>query len=151
MTIKELYSLYYIEQEIKEYELKIVELKELATNISPNYTGMPATKKVSDKVGNAVTAIVEYTQMLEKAIQEKIEQSIKINAYILNVEDAQLRQIMYLRFVKRLSWQTVANRIGGGNTADGVRMRCNRYVKNNNKKSGSFCSPKKHYTMNMEA
>ena len=151
MTIKELYSLYYIEQEIKEYELKIVELRELATNISPNYTGMPGAQTVSDKVGNAVTAIVEYTQMLENAIQEKIEQSIKINAYILDVEDPQLRQIMFLRFVKRLSWQAVANRIGGGNTADGVRMRCNRYVKNKNKKSGSFCSQKRSYNINMEA
>lgn len=129
MTIKELYNLYYIEQEIKEYELKIIELRELATNISPNYNGMPGTTTVSDKVGNTVTAIVEYTQMLEKAIQEKIEQSIKINAYILAIEDPQLRQIMFLRFVKRLSWQAVANRIGGGNTANGVRMRCNRYVR----------------------
>ena len=133
MQIKDLYSLYYIEQEIKEYELKIVELRELATNISPNYTGMPAAKNGSDKVGNAATAIVEYTQMLENAIQEKIEQSIKINAYILDIEDAQLRQIMFLRFVKRLSWQTIATRIGGGNTADGVRMKCNRYVRKNDK------------------
>lgn len=129
MTIKELYSLWYIEQEIKEYELKIVELREMATNITPSYTGMPAGGNVSDKVGNAATAIVEYINLLENAIQSKIEQSIKINAFILDIDDAQLRQIMYLRFVKRLSWQAVANRIGGGNTADGVRKRCNRYIK----------------------
>lgn len=135
MTIKELYSLYYIEQEIKEYELKIVELRELAENISPSYSGMPSSGKVSDKVGNAAAAIVEYTKMLEDAIQQKIEQSIKINDFILNIDDAQLRQIMFLRFVKRLSWQAVANRIGGGNTADGVRKRCNRYVRKSEKLS----------------
>ena len=140
MTIKELYSLWYIEQEIKEYELKIVELREMATNITPNYTGMPSGSNVSDKVGKAAQAVIDYINLLEDAIQQKIEQSIKINAFILDIDDAQLRQIMYLRFVKRMSWQAVAMRIGGGNSADGVRMRCNRYVKNINKKSGSFCS-----------
>lgn len=135
MTLQELYSLYYIEQEIKEYELKIVELREMASNITPSYTGMPSGSNVSDKVGKAATAIVEYTEMLDKAIQEKIEQSIKINAFILDIEDAQLRQIMFLRFIKRLSWQAVASRIGGGNTADGVRKRCNRYVRKSEKLS----------------
>lgn len=130
MQMKELYSLYYIEQEIKEYELKILELREMATNITQSYSAMPHSAKISDKVGNAATAILQYTEMLENAIQQKIEQSIKINAFILDVQDAQLRQIMFLRFVKRLSWQAIANRIGGGNTADGVRKRCTRYVRN---------------------
>lgn len=151
MTIKELYSLWYIEQEIKEYELKIVELRELASNISPNYTGMPAGKNKSDKVGNAATAIVEYTQFLEKAMKEKIEQSIKINAFILDVDDAQLRLIMYLRFIKRMSWQAVANRMGGGNTANGVRMRCNRYIKSSNGKTRAFCAEKVPYNVSVEA
>ena len=140
MTIKELYSLYYIEQEIKEYELKILELKEMATNITANYTGMAGGGAVSDKVGNATAAIVQYTQMLEEAIQRDIEQTIKINAFILEIEDVQLRQIMYLRFVKKLSWQCVANRIGGGNTASGVRMRCKRYIDDYNKKGCAFCA-----------
>lgn len=135
MTIKELYSLYYIEQEIKEYELKILELREMATNITANYTGMTGGGNVSDKVGNATAAIVQYIEMLEKAIQQKIEQSIKINAFILDVDDAQLRQIMFLRFVKQMSWQCIANRIGGGNTADGVRKRCNRYIRKSEKLS----------------
>lgn len=129
MTIKELYSLFYIEQEIKEYELKIVELQEMATNISQSYSGMPSAGNISDKVGNAATAIVQYITMLENVIQQKIDQSIKIHSFILDIDDPQLRQIMFLRFVKCLSWQQVANRIGGGNTANGVRMRCNRYVK----------------------
>lgn len=149
MTIKELYSLYYIEQEIKEYELKILELKEMATNITANYTGMTGGKNVSDKVGNAVTSIVHYTKLLEEAIQKDVEQSIKINAFILEIEDAQLRNIMYLRFVKRMSWQSIAIKIGGGNTASGVRMRCKRYIDNYNKKSCAFCASQKNYNVSV--
>jgi len=135
MTLKELYSLYYIEQEIKEYELKIIELREMATRITPNYSGMPRGSETNNKTENALTAIIDYTQLLENAIKNKIEQSIKINTFILDIDDAQLRQIMYLRFIKRLSWQAVANRIGGGNTSDGVRKRCNRYVRKSEKLS----------------
>lgn len=129
MTLKELYSLYYIQQEIKEYELKILELKEMATNITSNNSGMPRGSNTTNKTEAAVAAIIDYTSLLEKAIQNKIEQEIIINTFILDIDDAQLRQIMYLRFIKRLSWQAVASRIGGGNTADGVRKRCNRYVR----------------------
>lgn len=135
MTLKELYSLYYIEQEIEEYKLKLIELREMAESISPTYTGMPRGGGVSDKVGNGATAIVAYTEMLDKAIEARVEQSMKINEFILSVDDAQLRQIMYLRFIKRLSWQAVAMRVGGNNTADSVRKRCSRYLRKNEKLS----------------
>lgn len=135
MTLQELYSLSYIEQEIKDYKLKIIELRELAESITPKLTGMPSGGGSGDKVGEAATAIVMYTDMLEKAIQEKIEQSRRINEYILQIEDAQLRRIMYLRFIEGLTWRQIANRIGGGNTEDAVRKRCNRYVRKHNNMS----------------
>lgn len=135
MTLKELYSLYYIEHEIKEYELKILELKEMATNITQNYSGMSNGSNTTNKTEIVVASIVDYTTMLEKAIQTRIEQSIKINAFILEVEDAQLRLIMYLRFIQRMSWVAIAHRIGGGNTEDSVRKRCNRYVRKSEKLS----------------
>lgn len=134
MTFKELYSLYYIEEEIKEYKLKIAELREMAESITPTYTGLPSgSGQTSDKVGNGATSIVAYTEMLNKAIWQREEQARRINEYIIGIDDAQLRLIMYLRFIKRMSWQQVANRIGGGNTADGVRMRCNRFLRQNKK------------------
>ena len=133
MTIQELYSLKTIQKEIEDYEAKIIELREVAEKITPSYDGMPKASGISDKVGKAATAIVAYTEMLEHAVQEKIEQTIKINAYILEIPDAQLRHIMFLRFVNGLSWVNIAMRIGGGNTGDAVRKRCNRYIKNRSK------------------
>lgn len=130
MLLKELNSLFYIEQEIKEYKEKIVELREMAESISPNYSGMPrgGGGKPGAKVENAVVAIVSYTEMLDKAIQTKVEQSKKIHEYILGVPDAQTRQIMFLRFVQCKSWGEIARKIGGNNTANGVRMRAIRYI-----------------------
>ena len=96
---------------------------------------MPSGNGKSDKVGETATTIVIYTEMLEKALKDRIEQSARITEYILTIEDAQLRQIMYLRFINRMTWRQVANRIGGNNTEDSVRKRCNRFVRENKKLS----------------
>jgi len=41
-----------------------------------------------------------------------------LERYIAGIDDSLIQQIFTLRFINRLSWQQVANRIGGGNTAD---------------------------------
>lgn len=129
MTLQEIYSLYYIKKEIETYKLKIEELQTMAESITQKVTGMPRGGGTSDKVGNAVVAIITYKEMLAQAIQKDVELSMKINEYILTVEDVQLRQIMFLRFIEHMTWREVAMRIGGGNTEDGVRKRCNRYIR----------------------
>lgn len=109
MTMKELYSLYYIEQEIEEYKEKISELQRLKKN----------------------KQVTEYIKLLEKEIDKKTQKSLEINKYIIECEDPQLRLIMFLRFIKLKSWHYIAFKIGGGNTDDSVRKRCKRYVEKN--------------------
>lgn len=135
MTFQELYSLRYIEQEIADYKKKIIELRELAESMTPKLTGMPRGDGCGDKVGNAATEIVLYTEMLETAIKRDVEQSRKINEYIAQIDDVQLRRIMYLRFIEHKTWLQVANAIGGNNTEDSVRKRANRYVRKHQKMS----------------
>lgn len=129
MTLHELNQLYYIEQEIKAYREKIVELREMAESITPNYSGMPSGGSQSrSKVETGAVAIASYIDMLDKAVLEKAKQSERIHAYILECDDAQTRLIMFLRFVQRKSWGEIARRIGGNNTAGAVRMRAIRYI-----------------------
>ena len=131
MTLRELYSIPYLEKEIEDYHKKILELRELAEKVTPSLTGMPSGGGAGDRVGDCATAIVMYTDLLEKAIARKIEQEMIINQYILDVEDTELRRIMYLRFVQQKTWREVADEIGGYSTEDSVRKRCNRYVSKN--------------------
>ncbi len=133
MTIDELYSVRHINREIELYKAKIQELRNLAEKTTVNYSGMPHGSGVKDKIGEAATAIVEYQNLLSEAVKRKTEQSIKINKYILEINDAELRNIMFLRFIQCKTWIEIGIRLGGGNTADGVRMRCKRYLNQNYK------------------
>ena len=52
----------------------------------------------------------------------------RLNRFIENVDDAQMRMILSLRFVNGLTWRQVAHSIGGGNTEDSVRKACQRFL-----------------------
>lgn len=58
----------------------------------------------------------------------------RIEEYIFAIDDSLTRQIFEERYIKggyRPSWQRVATEIGGGNTADGVKMIHHRYLHKN--------------------
>lgn len=55
----------------------------------------------------------------------------EIIRYINALDDPVISLILYERFIRGRSWQSVANILGGGNTADGVRMKVNRHFRQN--------------------
>ena len=56
---------------------------------------------------------------------------VKIESYIKSQDDAVISLLLYERFVRGRSWQSVANILGGNNTADGVRMKVSRHFRQN--------------------
>ncbi len=69
---------------------------------------------------------------LERKLNRKIEGLIDLveetYEYIDSIEDSLIRQIITLKYVNGLTWEQVAASIGGNNTADSVRMMCNRFL-----------------------
>ncbi|NFM30658.1 RNA polymerase subunit sigma-24 [Clostridium botulinum] len=65
---------------------------------------------------------------LNKRIKELIDLVEKTNEFIEDIEDSLTRQIISLRYINGLTWEEVANSIGGNNTEDSVRMLCNRFL-----------------------
>lgn len=63
-------------------------------------------------------------------IEEKLDEKIsEIEEYINLIDDSQMRRMIKYKYIEELSWQQVAERMGGGNTADGCRMAVDRYLK----------------------
>ena len=53
----------------------------------------------------------------------------RLTEYIDSVPDVQVRLILLLRYVKLMSWDQVAAKVGGGNTAQGVMTTALRYIR----------------------
>ncbi len=128
MTIQELSQLYHLNREIEQEKRRLQELEAAATDTAVKISGLPHVGGISDKTAIAAQ-IADCRGVVEAKIQRSMVEYNRLNRYIANVPDSLTRQIMALRFVNGMSWNQVAMRVGGGNTADGVRMLVNRYLK----------------------
>lgn len=129
MTLKELSQLYYLNREIEMDKKRLLELEARAVSCSSGLSGMPRSSGVGDRVGRYAAEIVDLKGIIEAKLQQCIYEHNRLERYITTIEDSLLRQVFTYRFVNGLPWQQVAACIGGSNTADGVRMMCNRYIK----------------------
>ena len=128
MTNKQLSQLRYLKKEIKMHQERLTELQALAEIKSSVITGMPISKSISDKIGYSVIKIISMKDTLSKLCEE-------LTDYIENVDDPIVRLILTYRYINNCSWQKTAFKIGGGNTAQGLRMRLYRYFKKESSKT----------------
>lgn len=70
----------------------------------------------------------EFQRLIDKRQSEMMDVKMDALNLIAGIDDVQTKRIIFLRFIKGLSWEQVAIKIGGGNTADGVRKRATRYI-----------------------
>lgn len=67
----------------------------------------------------------------EHRLTQCIEICTEITAFIESIDDSLTRQIFEYKYVSgryKVSWQQVADEIGGGNKASTMRMRVIRYL-----------------------
>ena len=130
MTRKQLSQIYYLEKEQEMWKEKLRELEAASLIKGQEITGMPFanTGETSDKVSELIIRKQTIAAIIEE-IQERIDrQKEEIYEYISTVDDSLLRQIVVYRCVSCMNWIQVANRIGGGNTAESVRKIYERSI-----------------------
>lgn len=128
MTVKEMSQLYYLNREIEHLQRQLEELECLAEGTTQVITGMPHGSGTSDKVGRYAVRIADLRSMIDNRKARCWDELNRLNAYIDGVEDSLTRQILTLRYVNGLSWQQVADSVGGGISSDGVRKIQQRYL-----------------------
>lgn len=92
--------------------------------------GIP-TKEYSDKkteLSIKKMLLKERKEMLEILELELLRQTNDVEMFIRSVEDSQIRRIISLRVVECLSWNEVADEMGGGNTEGSVKMAFQRFM-----------------------
>ena len=137
MDKRTLYRLFVLPRAVEQKRREIQRIWERLTSISPSLTGMPHSGGVHDKIGEGVPELVEKKKELEAQIREYEKEEDMINGWIDAIDDLQVNLIFSLRFKERLSWNEVADNVGGNNTENSVRMIVNRYLEKGAKENGS--------------
>ena len=91
-------------------------------------TGMPHATGVRDKVGDLAVEIADLSAKINYLQQEVTAKEKEVEDFVACINDDQTRIIFRLRFFRGLTWGEVAGVLGGGNTEDGVKKMCYRYL-----------------------
>ena len=131
MTNHELSQLYYLNREITEQQRRLAELESLSTTFTSRVTGLPSTRTLADKVADYAIEMAELRTLIDLNLKKCFYELNRLTRYINAVDDSLMRQILSLRHINGLSWVQIAFSLGGGNTADGVRMAHKRFLEKN--------------------
>lgn len=137
MDKKTLYRLFYLPKQIEQKEREIQRIWDKLTSISPNLSGMPHGGGVHDKLGEGVPELVDKKNELEAQKRGFEQEEKEINDWIDAVDDLQVNLILCLRFREKLTWNEVADQMGGINTDDSCRKMIDRYLEKGDKNGGT--------------
>ena len=126
MTKQEINQIYYLNREIELWQRILREMREGGLE-SPKLDGLPRSRKISDRTGNAAAIQADVERIIENMLEEIQIKRQEIYEYISSLEDSLMRQIIMYRCMSLCTWNEVAMYVGGGNTADSVRMLFNRH------------------------
>lgn len=131
MTLRELSQLYYLKREIALDRERLAELENRALPGAQVMTGLPVSPNVGDKLANYAAEIADLRAMIEEKCCRCLAEQQRLEQYITGIDNSFIRQIFTLRFMEGLTWQRVANRMGGKNSADSVRKISKRFLDKN--------------------
>ena len=128
MTLQELNNLRKYPIEIKQLQERIFQLQRQTESATQMLNDMPSKKGNGDRIADIIVSYVDEQNKLQRLIAKRQLEELNAMSYISDIYDSQLRSIFLMRFLKGYSWTKIPNEIGGGNTADSVRMQVTRYL-----------------------
>jgi len=129
MKKEELMKVYYLDKEITEWKEEIRKIKESVLPKSPRLgTGSKKEGNYADVVANVATLVADTERKIKGKILELEKARSEIVRYIMEIDDCQTRLIFKLRCLDNMTWNQVADRVGGMNSEYSVKKRFYRYL-----------------------
>lgn len=107
MTKRELSKYYHLSMEIKDIEEQISEISNSLIG-SPVLTGMPHGSGVSNPVEEKASLLINLKGKLENRRSKALQELIKIETYIANIENTEIRLIFTKRYIQFKQWDDIA-------------------------------------------
>ena len=131
LTKDELKQIYYINKEIQMWQRELEKIRSQGLVKSPTISDMPKGGQKFD-ISDYVSAIADYEAVIRGLLAKAQIQRKKIMDYIDSIDDSLMKQIVYLRNVCLMSWENVAEAIGGDNNGEYLRVKYYRFLKKSN-------------------
>ena len=131
ITKKELSQIYWLNREVDMWQRELDRMENQSLAKGQEITGLPSGSRTSDKVGNLAVKKEEIREIINELLERADEERIKILRYIRGLDDSLIRQIIFYRCIALLPWKTVAQEVGGDNTAESVRKAMERFLQKN--------------------
>ncbi len=128
MTVKRLNDLFYIKKHIERIDNEIMRLEESCDIKSPDLSGKPRNPSPTNKLDEIVPRIADLQTERGMLVLEREE----IERWIHSQRHKDQLIIRY-RYEDRLSWQEIADRIGGKETLVSVQTSHYRCLKEREK------------------
>ena len=143
-------------KEVQEIKDKITKLEHQIANIEKQLVAINEGGHVKDKVKGGLGGIQNFNiegfpereynykrkqlqdkknmlnvrkRTLDKQETKLLQMVSDIEEFLNGIEDSFIRRIINLRVIEQLSWNKVADKMGGYNTEDSVRMAFERFLK----------------------
>lgn len=114
MTKDDLMQVYYIDKEISSWKREL--------------DAMTSRSRFAGRNEKDSAKAVETERKITRKLAELEAAKEKIIDFIMNIDDCQTRLIFMLRCLNMLSWNAVADEVGGMNSEDSVKKRFYRYL-----------------------
>ena len=142
-------------EEVKEVRKKIDFLESRIPKIQERINEIESGELVKDKVRGGIgglqsftiegTPVKEYeerkTELMSKKLIlnkrktnleelefELLQKTNEVEEFIASLDDSRMRRIINLRFIENMTWNEVADNIGGGNTEGSIKMAFQRFM-----------------------
>lgn len=127
MTKKELEQLYYLNKETERLQNQVLELIHCCEYKSPIITGLPSGSFTSDNVSKYAIEIAELKNIISANLSRIFYERRKIEEYIANIEDSEIRLIMRLRHINGMTWEQIGYEINMDRRT--VSRKYNKFIK----------------------
>ena len=129
-TLRELKSVAYLDKEIQNLSETLNEIENASVVGAKSYINSCRTSNYNrySKVEKKALAIVTIKTALENKIVELQELYDNILHWIFNIDDSLIRMVFKLRYLDCLTWNQVADKVGGYNTESSVKKMQQRYL-----------------------
>ena len=129
MTTKELKDHFELHIQLENASAALKNLQDAAVPGAQRLTGMPHAPGIRDKVGDLAVEIADLQMWISGAEARMRQSEERVASFIQTIDDSSLRQDFRLRYLRYLTWGDIAEIHQWRISEDGLRKRCDRYVR----------------------